>query len=701
MSTIVVSAAGGLSNATGSYVGGVLPASGDDVQLNASSGAFTLNAAFAARSMDCTGYTGTLTHNASVTATIGDGTAGLGNIALKLVPGMTYTVGSANSSNFTFVSTSATTQTVDFAGKTTGPTVFNATTGGSWQYTGSQVQAPGWQNGSVTLVKGALDLNGQTLTWGYFISNSGSVRSLTGGAATINIVGAPFNHTSWQTTNTGFTVSMASATVNFNQQYSAGAYFIDPASFPFGTVNMNNANGNSQVNTALTCVDMTINGPSIKTYNFILAANITCSGTFNPAGNSAINRMLLVSNALGTPRTITAATVTGSNTDFMDITGAGASGWNISAMTGGSGDCGGNTGITFSTPVAQSWNTAGPGNWSDVTKWTTRVPIPQDDVLINQGFAGQTITADMPRLGKNISWAGSTGAPIWAITQSPNIMYGSLVLAGTMFVNNSGVFRFGGRGAFTVTSNGRPINVTGGVQVYAPTGSYTLLDGFSTNGTFDLNSGGWTTSGFSWSLAALASNVTSARTLNIANSTINLTSTGGVTIWVLNPASLSLTAAGSIINIAGASSATRIFNGGSANSYGTFNYNIAGSTGALTLAASGGTFSAFNFSDVTNARTLTVTAGQTVNFGALNIQGSAGKLMSIRSTTPGSQATINVSSQVSGDYLDIQDSNVTGTTPAYAGANSIDSLNNTNWAFTVPPAGGSSVGASSMLTMGV
>jgi hypothetical protein len=68
-----------------------VPTDADDVYLDATSGNLTIDVAGVCRSINCTGYTGTITHNA-LTLTIGDGTAGAGNIALKFVPGMTYTL---------------------------------------------------------------------------------------------------------------------------------------------------------------------------------------------------------------------------------------------------------------------------------------------------------------------------------------------------------------------------------------------------------------------------------------------------------------------------------------------------------------------------------------------------------------------------------------------------------------------------------
>ncbi len=49
------------------------------------------------------------------------------------------------------------------------------------------------------------------------------------------------------------------------------------------------------------------------------------------------------------------------------------------------------------------------GNWS-ASSWTTRVPLPHDDVYLGNAFAAsQTVTADMPRLGRSIDWTGATG----------------------------------------------------------------------------------------------------------------------------------------------------------------------------------------------------------------------------------------------------------------------------------------------------
>ena len=311
MATIVVAAGGGNSNATGTYVGGVLPTAADDVQLNATSGNFTLNAAFVARSVDCSGagissYTGTLTHNNSVTATIGDATAGLGNIALKLVAGMTYTIG-GNSANWNFISTSATVQTVDFAGKNTGGVVFNAASNGSWKYTGSQTQSAGYSGASVNLTKGTLDLNGQTVTWNWFQSNSGSVRSLIGNNATINLNGGNSQNRPWITTTSGFTTSLVGTIINFNETYNAGFYAFDPGGVTVGTVVINVSNGGWA----------TLGSSTIGTLNMTSTANITLQF----ANNSTTNVTNWGITGSGS-QTVSLRTATSGTTATINKTGA-------------------------------------------------------------------------------------------------------------------------------------------------------------------------------------------------------------------------------------------------------------------------------------------------------------------------------------------------------------------------------------------
>ncbi len=155
------------------------PTAADNVFLDASSGAITIGAAAACRSLNCTGYTNTLTHNA-FTLSIGDGTAGTGNVALLFVAGMTYTISSATVSIINYVSTSATVQTVTTAGKTVASTTFSGV-GGSWQLTDNLSAGAT----SVLIISGGtFDANGSNVTFGTFNSSGSIVRTITMGNGT-------------------------------------------------------------------------------------------------------------------------------------------------------------------------------------------------------------------------------------------------------------------------------------------------------------------------------------------------------------------------------------------------------------------------------------------------------------------------------------------------------------------------------------
>ena len=80
---------------------------------------------------------------------------------------------------------------------------------------------------------------------------------------------------------------------------------------------------------------------------------------------------------------------------------------------------------------------------------------------------------------------------------------------------------------------------------------------------------------------------------------------------------------------------------------------------------------------------IAVTAGKTITTSDIsNIGGSASKLVTLRSSTTGSQWYLNVSGTPVVSYVDVRDSNASGGSIIYAGETSVDSGKNTNWLFT-------------------
>lgn len=98
-------------------------------------------------------------------------------------------------------------------------------------------------------------------------------------------------------------------------------------------------------------------------------------------------------------------------------------------------------------------------------------------------------------------------------------------------------------------------------------------------------------------------------------------------------------------------------------------------------------------SNSTQPITINFVAGSTQTVTNFNVSGTAGNLVTLQSTTSGTQFTLSkASGTVSRDYLSIKDSNATGGAAWYAGANSTNVSNNTGWTFTAPP-GGSPTGS--------
>jgi len=123
---------------------------------------------------------------------------------------------------------------------------------------------------------------------------------------------------------------------------------------------------------------------------------------------------------------------------------------------------------------------------------------------------------------------------------------------------------------------------------------------------------------------------------------------------------------------------------GAGGSYGTL---VQAGAGVLTISGSN---TLANIQATTRPSTITFTAGTTQTFTAFTLAGTAGNLVTINSTTPGSQFTLSkTSGTVTASYLSIRDSNATGgaTWNAYNGTNTNVS-NNTGWLFAAASGSG-------------
>jgi hypothetical protein len=586
----------------------VVPTASSDVQLTAVSGPVTIDTGAVARSLDCTGYTGTLTHTAGVNLFLGDATAGAGNIALRLVAGMTYTLGSSSTSAIFFASTSATQQTIISGGKTLGSWTIN--NGGSYVLGDANTVGAA---ATVTLQGGTFSTNNFALSIGLFALSTAAAKTLTLGSSATAITGTG---TVWNVTGTSVTFTANTAVVTFtgnNAGVATGSFNYNGMSMVFSGSGTPFISG---VPSGL--ANLTRLGVAGKTEAFSFASPLTITGTFTVTGNSTVNRVLVNSNTIGTSRAVSAAAVSFTNVDFSDIAAAGAAiPWTGTSM----GDALGNSNITFDAPTTQTHTASAGGNWSDITKWTSRVPLPQDNVVVDVNTTG-TLTADMPRLGADVTFAGFAGTASSAIVLTG---YGSIVLGSGMTMGWQ-TLTLSARSAKTITSNGKAFS--NGLTLSSPNGTYTLSDALNVAGNFATASG--TTGTFlsaSFPITVGTFSAGNLTTVTLGTSTVSLTTTTAAALILFLSTGVVLSAASAIFVVSVATANARNITLGG-KTVGTITYTVAGSTGSLTF-NDGGTINTINFSDASNARSLLFTAATTTTITNFNVFGTPGKLMTI------------------------------------------------------------------------
>lgn len=422
-----------------------------------------------------------------------------------------------------------------------------------------------------------------------------------------------------------------------------------------------------------------------------LGSNITVTHTLAINGPSATTRVLLASATLGTQRTITITGTTGntySNVDFRDIDiHDGAGQLDLSAISGGSGDVGGNnsTDMKLTASVPQYWHTTSTGTftWSTAGNWflgsggtggAGRVPLAQDDVYFDSssvtGNATTTVQINMPLAGRSVDFTGITAANKLQVTQTASTWYtGSITLVSGMgWLTNSGNTVLGGRGqgmpagGWTITSAGLSWNATKIINAVGDT--YKLMDAFSNPNALNLSSGTFDANGFNVTISIFL--FSNGVTVNMGSGTWTLTSTGGV--WNGSGASLmTINAQTSTIAITNTTTTAKTFAGAG------LTYNNLTVTGDNITVTGANTFNtvAVNNAGRTNGLLLTAGTTQTVRNMTTNAT-TTGATAILKSATASSTATIQKAggSTVCLDFMTVTD--VTGV-PAntwYMGANS-------------------------------
>jgi hypothetical protein len=542
------------------------------------------------------------------------------------------------------------TQNLTSAGNTISLTTFNG-------YNASVKLADNTTLTAMTITSGGLDTNNKnfTVTTTSISTTNVGAFTLTLGSSTVSITN---NFVATSATAPTMTVSAGTSTITL----SAGSQFgFEGQTLTWYNVAFSASSATVQVFGINTFNNLTFTATAVTgVQNITFTGNQTINGTLAlGGGTSAIQRLQVISNVLGTARTITAATVTGmSDVDFRDITGAGAGSWSGTRI----GDMKGNSGITFTAGATKYWNLAGTQNWS-ATGWATgsggtpavnNFPLPQDDVVFDDTGAAGTVTVNANWNVKSVNLSARTSA----MTLS-----GSTLQVLGDFTNGSGLtvtglaLNFVGRTTQTVTSAAKTF---ANWSLTSPSGTLNMADAWTSNSSVNIAIGTFNTQNYNLSVDSFAVNPvatyasSTSRTVNLGTSTVTATGTTSA-VNIASATNLTFNASSSTINLS--SSSAKTFNGGG-QTFGTVS-STGGTTNALTITGSN-TFTTFT----NTARTyLIFTSGTTQTATTFSYSGASGAVVRWYTTIPGRRATLSTSSSA-------------------VGANSVDGGNNSGLTFT-------------------
>jgi hypothetical protein len=362
----------------------------------------------------------------------------------------------------------------------------------------------------------------------------------------------------------------------------------------------------------------------------------------------------------------------------------GAATFDLSNCTGLSGDCGGNSGIIFTSAVPQFYkHTSGACTWNDATKWFSdadktiagRVPLPQDDATFDAtSFTGiSTITVDCPRIGRSLNMEGVNQAVTFSLANNIEC-YGSYVLGQNITPSGNFIINLVGRGNYNLNLYNKSIyavtiNCTS-TNTYLSQSSITTTAVASVigQGTLLVLSGIFNLNGNNYTGEFLQNNASFIS----GNAVITCTRLSGNTIYLAGTN-----------NLIGS---TLIFSPASGSGNCTINcqvsviYNIvefAGThTGNFDITGNN-TFAELIIDD---GRKVRFTAGTTQTIAKIT-RGTGTSQITIDSVTAATH-TINYTGAVTNlDYLNIKNSIVTQANKLFTGFNSVDSGGNSGWVF--------------------
>ncbi len=326
-----------------------VPTAADDVFFDGVGGGAnncTITATASARSLNFTGYVGTLTQNTGIALQVGTTTNGPGNIGVLMSAGMTYTPADTTAT-LTLLSSSATQQTATFNGQA--PTRIIIQSGGSWLLGGALVM-----NAS-----GQLAVNQGTFSTGNF-NVTASTLSVTGvlaptlnlGSSVITLTGA----VGWTGFTSAVTMNAGTSLIKFTDTSGTTLPFVGGDRTYYDLWFSRGAGvGAITVSGSNTFHDLKDDGTGTHTMTFPNAGTNHVS-TWHVSGTAG--HLITVAAASGTT-TLTGDVAGTICANYITPTNVTANGTGVSWYAGLNGtDGGGNTGWAFTAcPGGSCWRT--------------------------------------------------------------------------------------------------------------------------------------------------------------------------------------------------------------------------------------------------------------------------------------------------------------------------------------------------------
>lgn len=661
---------------SGGAGGAGVPTTADNVYINSSSGTGTITLSDGhCLNADFTGYSGTVTDAGSGTFLSVSGNFTLTNSTTWLGLGdLRYEGAGSSIWNFNGTDIGSGFLSVSSSGTLTISTGFTSTKLIQITTSGCVLNLNSTVTAAIAHTAGTLVINSPVYAL-YYNTNSTTSRTL--------VLNTNFTITANSTSNSLLDVTGAGLTITDNghsiiisNSASTGTSSIIGAGFTFYSLLINRTmTPNLAITGANTYTILTI-APTTNSTAVVFSANQTVSGTFTSTGVSQSNRNYIGSQTAAV--TISANLTVLSNTDFESITGSGTASWTGTSL----GDCGNNSGITFTAAVNRyavvnnsSFNAIGWATSSGGSTGAT-MPLPQDTAYFDANTPAGTYN-----LQSSVSYWRTpaiicTGFVYTLALSANTVFYGGVILNSTMTFTNGGYSAtFSGARTYSITSASQTfytVNFGWSTATSPSSAVITLADSFVATSTITLYTGSLIAQS-NVQATSFTSTSTIARSLSMGSNTWTLSGTG--TVWNLASSALTFSGASATIVLSDSTTVSKTFAGGSLT-YGTL--SIGGTTGIAVYIITG----ANTFNTVTSTKqvsyTIILPGSTTTTVGTWSAQGANNYAYLTLSSSSG-QATLSKSG---GGTVTVAYANVSYLTgsPALTWYVNTGSISNTvNW----------------------